>query len=127
MTRAPRSIEERRRALRAGHGAEFVAAAWLTLKGYRVLARRYAAHGGEIDLVARRGRTVAFVEVKARATNDAAQEAIGFAKTEKFARAVDAWLMRNQWANAHVLRADAVLISPRHWPRHVENAFALER
>ncbi|WP_425330033.1 YraN family protein [Terrirubrum flagellatum] len=104
-----------------------MAAALLTAKGYRILARRYAAHGGEIDLIARRGRTVAFIEVKARMSLDAAQEAIGAAKEQRFGRAVDAWLMRNGWAADHVLRADAVLIAPRRWPRHVENAFELGR
>ncbi|MBN9062963.1 MAG: hypothetical protein BGP06_03850 [Rhizobiales bacterium 65-9] len=126
MTRAARSAGERRRANRAGHAAEWLAAALLIAKGYRILARRYAAHGGEIDIIARRGATVAFVEVKSRASLDAALDAIGAAKTGRFSRAADAWLMRNQWASGHVLRADAVLVAPRRWPRHVENAFALD-
>src|SRR5215216_6428773 len=54
----------------------------LMLKGYRPLARRYAAVGGEIDLIMARGRTIAFVEVKARPQADVASEAIGARKRE---------------------------------------------
>lgn len=123
--KAPRSKQERQRALRAGARAEYIAAGYLLAKGYRPIALRYAAHGGEIDLVARRGQTVIFVEVKARASTVAALEAIGLAKTERFRRAVDAWIMRNPWSHAYTLRADAVLIAPWRKPQHIENVFDL--
>ncbi len=48
--------------------AETRCALGLRLRGYRVLARRYKVPVGEVDIVARRGRTLVFVEVKARAT-----------------------------------------------------------
>ena len=57
----------RRTAYLFGQKAETLAALWLRLKGYRILARRFRAPPGEIDLVARRGRVLALVEVKARA------------------------------------------------------------
>ncbi|MEM8985521.1 MAG: YraN family protein [Pseudomonadota bacterium] len=66
----------RRAAERRGRRAEWAAAVLLTLKGYAVLAMRYKASGGEIDIVARRGRRLAFVEVKARQTRTAALEAV---------------------------------------------------
>jgi putative endonuclease len=59
----------------------------LRLKGYRVLARRYHIRGGEIDIVAWRGDTVAFVEVKVRPTLDEAREAIGVVKRRRISRA----------------------------------------
>jgi putative endonuclease len=96
------------------------------LKGYRPLARRYSVQGGEIDLIVARGDTIVFVEVKARAQMELAVEAIGFQKRRRFSRAVRAWLSRNPWAMARTLRADAVLVAPRRWPRHVEGAFELE-
>ena len=91
---------------------------WLTLKGYSILARRYAAHGGEIDLIARRGRAVAFVEVKARADLAAAADLIGAAKRRRIARAARAWLARNPWAVGFTLRGDAVFVAPGRLPRH---------
>ncbi len=98
----------------------------LMLKGYRPLARRFAASGGEIDLVVRRGRTVAFVEVKARASLDAAATAIDARKRARMSRAVRAWLARHPLPADATLRADAVFVAPRRWPRHLPNAFAIE-
>lgn len=118
-----RGRAERRRAGRAGHRAEWVAAALLTLKGYRVLARGFTVAGGEIDIVARRGATVAFVEVKARASGEAALAAIDGVKRRRIARAAAVWLARNPWAAAATLRGDAVLVVPGRWPRHLVDAF----
>lgn len=62
----PARERDRRHAAGFGRRAEWLAALLLSLKGYRILARNYVVRGGEIDLVARRGSTVIFVEVKAR-------------------------------------------------------------
>jgi putative endonuclease len=56
--------ELKRAASRSGWRAEQIAVFALRLKGYRILAVRFSAKGGEIDIVARRGTTIAFVEVK---------------------------------------------------------------
>ena len=117
---------KRRTAHRYGLKAETVAAVLLTLKGYSILAKRYSAHGGEIDLIARRGRVVAFVEVKARADLDAALDAIGPAKRRRIGRAARAWLARNPWAAGFTLRGDAVFVAPRRLPRHAPAAYRLE-
>jgi putative endonuclease len=53
-----------------GRGAERIAAWWLRLRGWRILAQRARVPGGEVDLIARRGRIVAFVEVKARGSEE---------------------------------------------------------
>ena len=66
----------RQLAERAGRRAETAAAWYLRLKGYRILSRRFRVSVGEIDLVARRGRVLAFVEVKARATADQGRAAV---------------------------------------------------
>ena len=118
-----RGPDERRRAGRAGRRAEWVAAALLTLKGYRILARGFAVAGGEIDIVALRGDSLAFVEVKARADLDSTLAAIDGAKRRRIARAAAVWLARNAWAAGFAFRGDAVLIAPRRWPRHVVDAF----
>jgi putative endonuclease len=114
------------RAGRTGHTAEWLAAAFLFAKGYRILARRYGGKGGEIDLIARRGQTVIFVEVKARAELEAAYMAISAQKARLVSRRVSQWLARNPWAMGYDLRADAIFIAPWRWPRHVTQVFDLQ-
>jgi putative endonuclease len=108
-----------------GHAAERVAAAFLMAKGYRILARRYGGKGGEIDLIVRRGDTIAFVEVKVRGELDAAMQSITPEKQRLMARCVRNWLAQNPWANGETLRADAVFLAPWRWPRHVAAIFEL--
>jgi putative endonuclease len=109
-----------------GRGAERLALVWLLAKGYRPLARRYVAGGGEIDLIMRRGGTIAFVEVKARGTMEAALTSIEAGKRRRLGRAARAWLFRNGWAAGLTLRGDAVFLSPGEFPRHQEAAFELD-
>ena len=109
-----------------GHRAEWIALLFLVTKGYRPIARRYAASGGEIDLIVMRGDTIAFVEVKARGLMDDALSAITARKRRRFSRAVRAWLSRNTWAEGKTWRADAVFIAPKTWPKHIVSAFELE-
>jgi putative endonuclease len=109
-----------------GLRAEALAALWLQARLYRIVARNYRIRGGEIDIVARRGKTMAFVEVKARGDLDAAALAITPRKQKRFSRAANRWLATHPWAASCALRADAVLISPGRLPRHVENAFGLD-
>ena len=108
----------REAAERRGRGAETLACWYLRLRGWRILARRARVPGGEVDIVARRGRTLAFVEVKARTSDEAA----GFA--------LDAWRLRRVVVAAERLapryvregddiRIDAIFIIPRRWPRHL--------
>ena len=92
----------------------------------RVLIRRYRNPLGEIDLIARDGDTLVFVEVKARPHMDQALIAITEQKRRRIARAVQVWLRTNRWAATHVLRGDAVVVAPRRWPRHVPAAFELD-
>ena len=120
------ALERRRATYLRGHWAEHVALALLVLKGYRLLARRYSASGGEIDLIVKRGDTIAFVEVKARGMIDDALGAIGAPKRERFSRAARAWISRNRWAAGKTLRADAVFVAPGRWPRHLPAAFEME-
>ena len=120
------ALERRRATYLRGHWAEHVALAILVLKGYRLLARRYSASGGEIDLIVKRGDTIAFVEVKARGMMDNALAAIGPQKRQRFSRAARAWLARNRWAAGKVFRADAVFVAPGRWPRHLPAAFEME-
>ena len=108
----------RRAALNKGRRGEWLALAYLLLKGWRICARNYSAQGGEIDIIARRGSVVAFVEVKARADWAQTETAIDGHKLTRIARAASHWLMRQAWANDYTLRLDAIDIVPGRWPRH---------
>jgi putative endonuclease len=117
----------RRAAYTLGLRAETIAALYLRLKGYRVLARRYASPVGEIDLVAKKGDTLVFVEVKARATLDAAAESIRLMQQARIVRGAEAYLSRHPSYVNHFLRFDAVLIAPGRLPRHLKSAFDADR
>ena len=121
-----RDAAARRLSLRQGLLAERAAILWLRLKFYAILDRRFAVKGGEIDVVARRGRTIAFVEVKARADLEAALVAITPQKRRRINRAVRAWLAAHPEAAAMTLRADAVYVAPWRRPRHAPAAFELD-
>ena len=109
-----------------GLRAEALAAVWLQSHLYQILDRNFTASGGEIDIVARRGAVIAFVEVKARPSLEEAQVAIGAIKTARISRTAQFWLTRNRWAADMVLRGDAIFIAPWCLPLHVENAFTLD-
>jgi putative endonuclease len=116
----------RKQAHQQGIFAERFAVAVLRLKGYRILACRYQVRGGEIDIVARRGDTIAFVEVKVRPTLDEARTAIDVVKRRRISRAAKTWLASNPWAASLTWRGDAVYIAPWCWPRHEIAAFELD-
>ena len=118
--------DAKRRAHRFGLRAEWIAAIWLSLKGYRILERRFSVAGGEIDIVARRGGAVAFVEVKARPGLDEAAAAIGEIKRRRISRAARVWLTRNPWAMSATLRGDAIFVAPGRLPRHLPAAYMLD-
>ena len=113
----------RQAAYRYGHVAEAAAALLLMAKGFRLLARRYRTPLGEIDLIAKRGRLVVFVEVKARPTFHEALESAGPAAERRMTDAADLWLARHPEAAGLDLRYDMILFAPWRLPRHVADAF----
>ena len=115
--------EKRKRAERRGRWSEWVAAMFLLMKGYRILSLRYRVRAGEIDIIARRGDVVAFVEVKARRDLMAAIDAVTFTSQNRIRAAGDHWLARQSDASRLSLRYDIVAIVPRAWPRHIKGAF----
>lgn len=120
-----RDANARRESVRRGWRAEWIASFWLWARGYRILARRYLVKGGEIDLIVRRGDTVAFVEVKARATLEEALFAIDATKIRRISLAARVWVARNPWAMQETLRGDAVCVVRGRLPRHIPNAYTL--
>jgi putative endonuclease len=120
---AKSAAPERVAAFRTGLSAESRAAVWLIAKGYRILAKRFRTPYGEIDLVARRRNLVAFIEVKARASLDEAAYAVTPRQQQRIIAAAQAWLMAHPEHAEFELRFDAILIAPRHLPRHLLAAF----
>lgn len=118
-----RTTPERQAAERSGRRAEGFAALFLMLKGYRILARRFRVPAGEIDIVARRGGVLAFVEVKRRADADEARLAVTFAARRRIVRAADAFLARRPGLAGLTLRYDIVIVRRRRLPIHLANAF----
>lgn len=119
---ADTNANERRARLRRGQSAEWVAAALLMLKGYRILARRLRTPYGELDLIAARGGRLAFVEVKRRRALPDAEASLTPHQAGRIARAADHWLDRHPAFRDHEIGLDAILVVPGHWPRHLPNA-----
>lgn len=125
--RSDQKSRSRRQAAQGfGLRAEAAALALLIGKGYRILARRYRAPGGEIDLIAARGDTIAFVEVKGRPALAAARVAIDEGKRRRISRAAAYWIGRHCRVSGSNFRGDAIFIAPWSWPRHVAGAFDLD-
>jgi putative endonuclease len=114
-----RTTAHRQQAQRHGRRSEGIAAWWLRLKGYRILERDLRCPVGEIDLIARRGNTLAIVEVKARADMAEAAEAISGRQRRRILAALGWYLQRRpEFAEARI-RFDAVLIAPNRLPQHL--------
>jgi putative endonuclease len=112
------TLDDRRASLRRGKRAEWVAAAFLMLKGYRILDRQCRTRVGEIDLIAVRGQVVVFVEVKHRRTLDDAMCAISYNQSQRLRRAADLWLAKRPRYQGLGCRFDAVFIARGGWPVH---------
>lgn len=106
-------------AFKAGHAAEWVAALWLMLKGYQVLGFRLKTRSGEIDLLARRGRILAVVEVKRRTTLNAALLALKPAQHDRLIAAGEAVRRNRPVLQPLDLRIDMVALAPGRFPRHL--------
>ena len=118
------SNANRKKFERRGRHAETAALILLRLKGYRLLARRFKSHHGEIDLIMRRGQTTAFIEVKARATADAAVTSVTTYQSKRISAAAGLWMAKDAKAAAGFCRFDIVAVNAYLWPTHIENAFS---
>lgn len=118
---------ERVAAFRLGLSAESRAAALLIAKGFRIVARRWRSPSGEIDIVARRGRLLLFVEVKARERLDDAAWSITPRQQARIIGGAEAWLAAHPDDAERYIRFDVVLVAPRRLPEHIPNAFDASR
>jgi len=116
------SKSDRTRHLKRGEWAEWGATMLLRLKGYRILARRHRTPYGEIDIVAVRGRRLAFVEVKRRNDFAEAEAALTPWQVGRIGRAADDWIARHPSMAGHEIGLDAILVVGGALPRHLKNA-----
>ena len=105
-----------------GRRAEAFAAWWLRFHGWRILGRRIRVAGGEVDIVARRWRTLAFVEVKARATPEAASVSLDAWRLRRVVTAAER-LAPRYLKPGDAVRIDAIFIVPGRRPCHVPNVW----
>lgn len=124
----PRRVKLRRgdpargaKARRDGRAGEWLAAVYLMLKGYQILGFRLRTPQGEIDLLAKRGRILAVIEVKRRTTVEQALGALDFAQRERLLRAGRNLAARRPALRQLALRIDLIALAPGSIPRHVRN------
>lgn len=117
------SRRDRRQRYKKGRWAEIIAAALLLAKGYRLIEWRARGPVAEIDLIARRGRRLAFVEVKYRRSITEAQAAIAPRQQQRLIGEAEYWVAQRPQYHGHEIGMDAILVCPWHWPRHEQNVF----
>lgn len=120
---ASHDADRRRKALRRGHFSEYLAALFLILHGYRILAMRYRVKAGEIDIIARKGDLVSFIEVKARATAADSVFAVNGATQARIRNASLHWLQTRKDVGRLSWSYDIVAVRPWRWPEHFKDAF----
>ncbi|WP_340159606.1 YraN family protein [uncultured Hoeflea sp.] len=116
-------LARKQRFERKGRRAEYLAALALVLKGYRIVNMRYRTPVGEIDIVARKGDLIAFVEVKARRDLAAGVDAVSYPAQRRIAAAGEVFISRQPDSAQLSWRHDIVVVSPRAWPVHLKDAF----
>jgi putative endonuclease len=115
-----------REAYQRGHGAEKRAAWWLRFKGYRVLAINWRSVAGEIDLIARRGGTLAFIEVKQRSDPDTATLSLAPQQRARLARAAGLFMAQRPELADLTLRFDLMAFGRMGRPVHMKDAWRPE-
>ena len=118
MAEAKRQAAEKR-----GRKGEWLAALFLQAKGYRILDRRVRTPVGEVDLIAKRGGVIAFVEVKHRTSLDLAAGSVTPGSWQRIARAADYWMARHPALGELGWRYDILAVAPARLPRHIRDAW----
>ena len=114
--------KDRRTAETAGRRAETIAALILRLKGYSVVAIRFKSHGGEIDIIAKRGAVLCFIEVKRRTSISAALEAVTMRNRRRISNAAAAFLAKHPNFAMNDMRYDIFAFAGWRW-RHIKGAW----
>jgi putative endonuclease len=116
------SPKHKKRAYRYGLVSEYLVIIFLTLKGYRILSRRYKVPQGEIDIIAKSFNTLIFIEVKARKNHSYLYDALSYFQQQRIMNAADHFIARYPYYQNYTQRFDLILINKYH-PIHVKNAW----
>lgn len=115
--------DKRKLAEKKGRNAESLATWWLRLQGYKILARREKTPKGEIDIIACRGKTIVFIEVKARSSFTLGVQSITPRQIRRIISAAQYWLATRKNQQNYSCRFDIMLIKPYLLIKHIKNAF----
>jgi putative endonuclease len=121
-----RGAAKRQRAERRGRFAEWMCLWHLRLRGWRIVAQGWRCPAGEIDIVARRGRVLAIIEVKSRGEVAVAAHALTPRQRRRIARAAEALLISRPDLGGLDLRFDLMLVAPKRLPRHWRDAWRVD-
>lgn len=113
---------KKQKAERRGRTAEMLAVLLLRVKGYSILAERFRCSIGEIDIVASKGDTIIFVEVKARESTKLALESINQKQQRRIEAAAEIWL-QSETSQNFAVRFDVITVAPRALPTHMMDAW----
>lgn len=116
----PRSV--RQGSERDGRRGETLAALWLLLRGWSILGRRVRTPVGEVDIIARRGSTLAFIEVKWRRSAAETALSLDHYRLRRVAAAAEALAPRHM-RDGDIVRIDAIFITRGKFPRHVPDVW----
>jgi putative endonuclease len=116
-------VTNRQKAHQLGHRSEMIAAWFLRLKGYKIMARRFKTKVGEVDIIARKRDLIIMVEVKARPSLKEAMDAISTSAMVRIENAGDVWLCQQHDFAKLSVRYDMIAVMPYQWPIHVPRIF----
>lgn len=122
-------MRDKIKAYHLGHRAEYWAIVMLFCKGYMIKKRRYRSPYGEIDIIAKRGNTTIFCEVKARKNYVTAIESLNEYQKNRISKSAEYYMAGLQAGRTinkienEIYRCDMILIIPWHLPVHIKNAW----
>jgi len=112
---------------KSGRLAELLARMYLRLQGYSIVSKNHitgrGTKAGELDIIAKRGHTIAFVEVKKRKTLEDASYAISENQKQRIRRGSEAFLQKHPEYQNCDIRYDAILVKLPFTIKHIKSAW----
>lgn len=118
-----RLTSKKQKAEKFGKRGEFFARVFLRLKFYRIMNKNYKTPFGEIDIIAKRGKSIVFVEVKIRKNQNNLEEALLAVNKRRISKAANYFIAQNPFLTNNDLRFDVIFLAPNLFPHHIISAF----